>query len=47
MLQQVQKRLSLDSVYDVPCFECLSRKTISEVECNPKKCVALDFWVNV
>jgi len=45
VLQAVQKRLSLDSVYDIPCFTCLSRKAVKEIDCKPEKCNMLEFWI--
>jgi len=46
MLRQIaKKRLSLDSVFDVPCFACLSRKAVSVPECDPKDCPALNIYV--
>jgi len=45
MLSQVQKRLSVDSIYNVPCFVCLSRKVVSEVDCKPEECSSLEFWL--
>jgi len=43
--ESVERRLTLDSVFDIPCFRCFWKDPLKARRCKPENCDELAEWL--